>query len=149
MDPSGSVAFPKGYRYDLSLIKLGENVTVVMESVEDDWRFIQDYDNCCCLIVCNHRMRVMASEANLRVESTRWFLLSGSETIERTNTPYKQLFNALLLNVQPLSLNSTTTVQPIARNRHPGSTFWRWTGGNSKDVWPAVRDCYWRGYHPK
>jgi hypothetical protein len=29
----------------------------------------------CCLIVCNHRIRVMVSEASLRVETTRWCYL--------------------------------------------------------------------------
>jgi hypothetical protein len=45
MDPNGSVQFPHGYLYDLSLIKLSDRVTVVMEQVNDDWKFIDDYDN--------------------------------------------------------------------------------------------------------
>jgi hypothetical protein len=52
------------------------------------------------------------------LESTRWFYLAGTETIERTNTPYKQLFNPLLSNVQTfLSPNSTRASRHTCHTR--------------------------------
>jgi hypothetical protein len=69
----------------------------------DNQLLFTELEGCCCLGVCNHRMRVMVSEASLLVESTRWFYLVGSETIERNSTSYKQLSNPLLSTYKPLS----------------------------------------------
>jgi hypothetical protein len=104
--PDGSIIIT-GTGPDLSANLLGgylidRNSRVGSFGRDNQLRFTE-LEGCCCLDVCNHRMRVMVSEASLRAESTRWFYLVGSETIERTNTSYKELFNPLLSTCKPLS----------------------------------------------